>query len=171
MELLIVIAVVGILSSVVFVSVSHAKLKAKDAVVRSTARQMEKLLLLDYAETGNYFNLQICEWIPYTYTCSDAPFQGGYAEDFRKLCEQLMLYADPGGFAMAKFWSCNAVDNDQKYSITTFLNTGGSEQLCVGSGGLSESSTNWWNSTINGSSIEANPARWGESPAGCYYNP
>lgn len=53
-ELLIVIAIIGILASIVLVSLSSARLKAKDASIISSANSMMQMIQINSIETGEY---------------------------------------------------------------------------------------------------------------------
>jgi prepilin-type N-terminal cleavage/methylation domain-containing protein len=57
-ELLTVISIIGLLSSVVYSSLQSSKLKAKDAAVRAGVRELAKLMELEYSDTGSYAGLQ-----------------------------------------------------------------------------------------------------------------
>jgi prepilin-type N-terminal cleavage/methylation domain-containing protein len=71
-ELLVVISIIGVLSSVVMASMNIAKLKAKDAAVKSALAQMELLLHQEYADTGTYRRLQAKNWNDgYTFNCDN----------------------------------------------------------------------------------------------------
>lgn len=54
-ELLIVIAIIGILSSVILVSMGNARGKAKDASIISSANSLMKAAQVSSLSTGNYF--------------------------------------------------------------------------------------------------------------------
>ena len=62
----------------------------------------------------------------------------------------------------------NSVSNSTKYSIMSVLSNG--KWFCLGSSGVSNN-VYYWRSQTDSSDISSFPARWGESPIGCYYNP
>lgn len=61
-ELLVVVSIISLLSSVVFASVSAAKSKTQDAVIISDMEQIENLLALEYSDQKNYDSLQNGLW-------------------------------------------------------------------------------------------------------------
>lgn len=71
-ELLIVIAIIGILAGVVLVSTSAGRGKAKDAAIMSTANSMMKAIQAESIATGNYSNYDK-GWIIVTTPCSGLP--------------------------------------------------------------------------------------------------
>ncbi len=54
MELLVVIAIIGVLSAIILVSLSSAKVKARDARRMTDLQQIQRALELYYAENGTY---------------------------------------------------------------------------------------------------------------------
>lgn len=61
-ELLLVIAIIGILSSVVLASLNSARSKARDAKIKSTMQQMRNQAELFYAKYGSYHGTNSVGW-------------------------------------------------------------------------------------------------------------
>ena len=53
-ELLVVIAIIGILASIVMVSLSTARNKAKDTAIKAALSELRSAAELDYDTNGNY---------------------------------------------------------------------------------------------------------------------
>jgi prepilin-type N-terminal cleavage/methylation domain-containing protein len=59
-ELLVVISIIGILSSVVFASLSSARKRARDAIRKSDLAQIGKALEINYMKNGSYTTPENC---------------------------------------------------------------------------------------------------------------
>ncbi len=101
-ELLVVIAIIGILASIVLVSLSGARNKAKDARIQSDMAQIRVVAETLYASSTSYTGL--CGEANYTTLKDDIVKQNG-------------------GTAPA----CH--DSDDSYCVSAVLNTGGT--ICV----------------------------------------
>ena len=62
LELLVVISIIGLLSSIVVTSLSSAKQKAKVSLFISELRQMRSLMDLEHGATGSYIGLRSNAW-------------------------------------------------------------------------------------------------------------
>lgn len=149
-ELLVVIAIIGLLAAVIVVALNNARSKARDAAIRSSAVEFQKLLELEFNETGSYGNLQYTgtdpfnAWIPNT-PC-DSSFSGTYADQARAICKVLVANAIPSQWGDGwRLYVGNGVDTVKKYSLMVSLNNG--QFLCIGSSGMSDktpSQTTYW---------------------------
>ncbi len=153
-ELLVVIGVIGVLAGIILASLSSARNKAKDAALAISIKEMEKLLQLEYSETGSYAALQPNTWFPVSTACNSA-FSGNYAASARVICTDIIAKAsnwyNGGNY---RLWLGNATSQSTRYSIMIGLNVGGNKFLCTGSSGRSETT---------------DTAGW--SGVGCYGNP
>lgn len=157
-ELMVVIAIIGLLSSVILASLVSARLKGRDSKIKQQLTQMRNIIELDYTEVnpGSFTNLQTGTWYSTAAQCNAATFAGNYATKAREICLAIVGASSnsfPGGTGM--FYVGNSISVSTSYSIMAFLpykNT----FYCVGSGGL-VSDTN------------AAGAPWTQS--GCYANP
>ena len=129
-ELLIVIAIIGILSAVVLSSLGTAREKARDARRLSEVKDMTKLLIVE-SDTGNVVLTGCTIADALTTTCTGP---GGVVS--------FSNYADPSGSATA----CSSASTEAcAYSISTELGAAGAGtedfQICFylenGAGGLS----------------------------------
>jgi prepilin-type N-terminal cleavage/methylation domain-containing protein len=98
-ELMVVIAIIGLLSSVILVSLKTAKNKARDAAVLTSIQQFKTLFALDYSNTGNYANLQPDDYgairgylteVTSLAECTSKDFRGEYANQARTLCQNIL---------------------------------------------------------------------------------
>ncbi len=97
-ELMVVIAIIGLLSSVVLASLGNTKLRAKDSAVKQVVAQMRNILATQYAENPNnpaYFTAA-AGWVIYnggtTNECATdftAGFTAANATSLTALCNQL----------------------------------------------------------------------------------
>jgi len=163
-ELLVVIAIIGILASIVLVSLINVRYKAKNAVIKTEINQLSKLLELEYADSGSYNNLQKYFIVPDQGACNKLEIAGGYGGNYRDqaiaLCEKIIATApsiDPDyQFLMAHG---SLEDPDNKYSIMVTLwalSSSSPNYYCVGSSGNSEGFTYAFNTV---------------STTGCYWEP
>lgn len=154
-ELLVVVAIIGTLASVVLVNLNDSRKKGKDGAIKSQLKEFEKLLVLEYEESGSYANLQPDTWFPDT-PCNSA-FSGNHAVQARDMCAKLVALAGSwGGWGNPySFYLGNITSNADKYSMMVPLNSK-EAFFCVGSSGSSD--------TENGETFIF-------SATGCYDNP
>lgn len=88
-ELMVVIAIIGLLASIVLASLSTARGKAKDTAILHEINQLATLAELEYSENKSYTNLQK-GWVPLSNTCATIPFTGNYATQARKICDDII---------------------------------------------------------------------------------
>ncbi len=153
-ELLIVIAIIGILASVVLVSLSGAKTKSMVASNESEARQLANLFHLEFTETGSYNALLANAWLPNSYNCTSIPVSGNYAAEYRKICTSINDRL--GSVSSSYNWLVGNGGVNGTFSImvktSPAAGTGG-DWFCIGSSGR----------TYRGPYNSSGP--------GCYYNP
>lgn len=144
-ELLVVIAIIGVLSSVVLASLNSARMRARDAAVKSGARQLATLMALQFSDSMTYAPLQ-SGWDYTAADCSNS-FSGTYATNARAICTDIVENGD------ALYTGTNG-DMINRFSIMARLPGNGGLYFCLGSsGGVS----------TNGNSPWTQP--------GCYANP
>lgn len=161
LELLVVIAVIGLLAGVVLIVVGNARNKAKDVAVIKSIKQFEILLQQEYTDTGSYAGLQGIATTFYTPDDCDTVFgvsQSRYATDATNVCKNILENTYAFTLGHLRFNQLS-----QKYSISTSLNTPIyyygyplGHDYCVGSSG-----------TFNGSSMLNN----NQTKKGCLNNP
>jgi len=139
-ELLIVIAIIGLLASIVLVSVTAARNKAKDARIKSDVAQFKTLLALEYNDTESYLGLQPNNaWINRDATCDNIAFSStNYTVKARILCNDIYNNtAKKSGDAILYFGvqaKASPFVPKENYSIMVYLNSG--KMYCTGSSGL-----------------------------------
>lgn len=161
-ELLIVIAIIGLLSSLILASLSSARAKAKDSTIQQSALQLRTVMVEEFASTGSYTAVKSGgNWKAEATTCTQAEFSGTYAADGYKLCGSIMrsYTSGIGCGANCLYFITTSPDATDKFSILAYLpglsdSTGVAQYLCVGSSGkTSIGPVNGW----TGSGCWANP--------------
>lgn len=155
-ELLVVIAIIGILATVVITSLGGARNKGKDAKIKQSILELQKLAELEFSLTGSYINLQPNLWFPAN-SC-DASFAGTYAVQARKLCNEIVnnasdFYISPNQY---NFYAGNSVNVSTRYSFMGALYSGNQSSgdfFCAGYSGKTPNAATTWVGT------------------GCYFNP
>jgi prepilin-type N-terminal cleavage/methylation domain-containing protein len=153
-ELLIVIAIIGILASVVLVSLSGAKTKSFIAANEAEAQQLANLFHLEFTETGSYNNLISNSWVPLSNTCASIPVSGNYAAEYRKICNSINNRL--GSDSTTYNWLVGNGGVNGTFSImvkTSPAASTGGDWYCIGSSGR----------TYRGS--------YNPNQTGCYSNP
>lgn len=131
-ELLVVIAIIALLSSIVITNLASARLKSRDAALRSQANAMRNLLELNRSDYGDYFNLWTTSgWAPSPTSCGGYG-SGTYRPQARDVCDSIVKNSD-GDY---RFYIGVASGDRTKYSIMTWLPFK-QKFLCVGSNGVS----------------------------------
>lgn len=136
-ELLVVISIIGLLSSVVFASLSSAKNKAKDALIKSSMDELVKLAELEFSDNGSYANMQPSSWISVGATCS-AFVGGNYKTQANNICTKITQTGTVGIKNLGtnyQFWAGNYYSNSTQYSFMAGLTDG--SYYCVGISGKS----------------------------------
>lgn len=163
-ELLMVIAIIGILSSVVLASLRTARLKAADSTVRQEALQLRTLMEQERTETGTYTSLKAGGgWKNAGSTCTAASFgTSQFATKASEVCTKLVAASTGSGGCTTNcvfFQTTGPSNSHEKYSIMAYLpgastDAGSAKYLCVGSSG---------NQSVS------NGSPWTDD--GCYQNP
>lgn len=156
-ELLVVMAIISLLSSIIITTVSSGRNKAKDGKLRQEMSQFENLAALNYADYGSYCQIQYA-WIPYNGSCATAfPNTYNYGAEAQKLCNDIIQNSadDPVLYPVygnqLKLYNNTTTGCATSYSFMTYLNSG--KWYCMGSSGRKGEYT----------SYSGNP--------GCYDNP
>lgn len=171
-ELLLVISIVALLSSILMTSFATGRGRAKDAAVKRQLTEMRSLMAREFSDVGNYSNLKAngAAKTPGT-TCSvgagATQLKGTYATNFKNACDSLIRI--PGAscrFDGAASGTCLEFNrplvasdpNHQKFSLVAFLPEESRVQgqnmfLCMGSNGRTSIS----NSSLNGAGCPNDP--------------
>lgn len=129
-ELLVVIAIIGVLSSVVLASLNSARLRARDAAVKSGVRQLATLMHLEYNETGSYAALQ-SGWENVVGDCANS-FSGTYATNARQMCVDIVENINTTN----ALYTGNNVSLSTTFSVMGRMPSNG-HYFCIGSSGRS----------------------------------
>lgn len=161
-ELLMVIAIIGLLSTVVLGSLKTAQQRAADSKVIQQARELRTVMELERNETGVYTGIKSGGgWKAAGGTCSSG-FSGSYATQAQTICNALVeATGNNCGSNCVYFANVTGVPTspDQRpnyFTITAYLPSSNT-YLCLGSSGGSSDDTPY-------------PAdNWARE--GCYANP
>ncbi len=154
-ELLIVIAIIGILASVVLVSLNSARAKAKDATIIAAANSMMKAAQFSYLSIGSYAGYMFAFWNSNA-TSSDCNSSTSFdslptAEraNMKAVCGKIVdtISGAPSNHEVwAVFWTGGVggapvrAQGYIKYSIITYL-PGKNTFYCIGSNGRTSMTT------------------------------
>lgn len=136
-ELLIVVAIIGIIASIILASLTQARTNARQKAIIAEARQMVVLMGREYTDNGSYSPLQIAGWIGSSTTnCAGRGFTGAYASELIRLCESI---ASKLGNVTFQMYIGNSISSANNYSIMVKLDptsgTTGIPFFCIGSSG------------------------------------
>ena len=141
-EFLVTISIISLLSSIVFTALSGAKAKAKDALIKQEFSELEKLMMLNYNDYGDYCYLQAQvdhAWAPVDVGADcDASFSdlGIYKTQAKNICKKI---TDNASGTSQKLYTRTASglnppkDCNTSYSFMAILNDG--NIYCMGSSG------------------------------------
>lgn len=137
-ELMVVIAIIGMMSSVVLASLNSARAKGRDAAIKSAVKQYAVLMELNHSTYGTYAQLQ-AGWDYTPANCNDS-FSGSFAAKAREICVNIV-----GNNSGAGFHTGNNVSYATHFSVMARL-ASQATYVCVGGrGGYSDTETgdNW----------------------------
>ncbi len=158
-ELMVVIAIIGMLASTVLASLSNARANARDAAIKQQLRSMAQAAEMHRNTNGDY-NLQT-GWVgnigATNPTCATETFTGPQAATFRSLCEGIARNISISTESILHI-GVNGVtfDINRTYALMTRLNSG--DFFCIGSSGR----------TYEG---PMNPGTGNWTGSGCFNNP
>lgn len=143
-ELMVVVGIIGILSSIVLSSLQTARLKAADSAVRQEATQLRNLMEQERTNSGSYKPIKDGGyWKSKGDTCSSG-FSGQFASQASQICAKLVSASTGSGGCTTNcvyFQTAGSPNSHEKYSIAAYLpgasaDAGGSARyLCIGSSG------------------------------------
>lgn len=151
LELLVVVAIIGLLTSIIVASLDSSRTKAKDSLIMSELRQFETLLGLEYSESKNYAKLQTTggSFVTSNSGCDTAfpapPTGSIYYAKAREICKVVIFnsphYTDGTSWGFIADTVTNmGVPQDDKYSIMATINDsppGIGTYFCIGMSGTS----------------------------------
>jgi prepilin-type N-terminal cleavage/methylation domain-containing protein len=158
-EVMLVIAIIGLLVSVVMSNLRDARESARDTAITQQVRTMTNIFEYERNKVGTYqnYDIGIIGNNGLTDTCADKNFQGEFEAKLLELCQG--IEDQQRGFESNSTIIISvdgAMQNGNHFSIMTQLNNG--DWYCVGSNG----------GTYNG---PPNPGNGNWMGPGCYANP
>ncbi len=141
-----VVAIIGMLSSIVLASMRTARLKAADASIREQATQLRTILELERSDTGTYTGVKNGgAWRAAGAVCSG--FTGSHAAKGKEICDAILRQTT--GCTDCLFFRTTSPDSATSFSIMAYLpgasaDAGNPRWLCIGSSGAqSVTAGNW----------------------------
>lgn len=139
-ELLIVIAIIGILSSVILVKLVGGKEKARDAAIMKSANSLMKLAQIDSLATGNYNAWRMpagaMAWIANEGQCETRLASVPNAANAIEACKNIIRNVGDAGFAGAEATNKMYIWNGSTVRLTIMVALPGAKKFyCVGSNG------------------------------------
>lgn len=131
-ELIVVIAIISVLSSIALTSLDIARNKAKDSTIRTSVNQMRTLMEQEFLINKNYTALQSSSWRSTAADCNSG-FSGTYATNATNICKKLI--ADTrlvGGFPGSLWIGPGRSGSSNTYTIMVYL-PGSAKYYCAGS--------------------------------------
>ena len=141
-ELLMVVAIIGMLSTIILGSLRTASLRASDSALQREAIEFRNLMELERSDSGTYTRLKAAGWKPNQSACS-AGYSGPYAARATAICNAVVqkggapCQAGGGCLYTGTLSPANPVD---KYTVMVYLpgestRAGVTTWFCVGSSG------------------------------------
>ena len=170
-ELMVVIAIIGLLSSIVIVAVNQARLKSRDSTIQQQTRELAKLFELQYRESQNYSALAAGLSTDTTQTGTAAAscesttagvsYTGPFATKAIEICKAIINAQESAGVsAYLRVGGNLGSPAGQKFSVTARKASVSNEFFCYGTGGKNSEGI---------ADPDGNGTSW-ESP-GCQANP
>ena len=166
-ELLVVISIIGLLSSVIFASLATARLKARDSSVISEIQQLRNLMHLEYSDNGSYANMQGGWILDDTYDCDITRFpstsgvpNSKYATKAIEICNRVKASTLTSGQRLFIGAVSNTVTSvtGASFSIIGRLPSGsGNDYFCAGHNGLTSRGV-----PGSGATLWINPGCWAD---------
>lgn len=166
-ELLVVISIIGLLSSVIFASLATARNKSKDSAIISEVLQLRNLMHLEYSDTGSYAGLQGGWILDDTYNCDITRFpstsgtpNSKYATKAIEICNKIKTETSSSGQRLFIGAVSNAVTTvtGASFSIIGKLPSGsGNDHFCAGHNGKTSRGV-----PGSGATLWINPGCWAD---------
>lgn len=135
-ELLIVIAIIGILASIVLVNLSSARTKAKDAAIISSANAIMKAAQINSLSSGDYSLYKITQD-----TCSSYSASTPNRSSMVDACNSIITNSGTAGSQFKLWMNSWGGANRVKFSVLAWL-PGKQKYYCIGSNGGTSMETN-----------------------------
>ncbi len=154
-----VVAIIGILSSIVLSAMREARLKAADAAILQEAQQLRNLMEQERSHTGSYAGIKNGgAWKPQSGCTGFTSSQ--FSTNASQVCQRLLNAVAPFCSSSCLYFQTTNPNTTERYSIMAYLpyqslKAGAARFLCLGSSG---------NATTT-----SDGAAWTED--GCYQNP
>jgi prepilin-type N-terminal cleavage/methylation domain-containing protein len=151
-ELMMVLAIIGMLASIILATLNYNRFRARDAAIMTSTLQFAKLYEFNVLDHSSYAQL-MSGWDGTSANCADSFASSQHVTKARELCSYIV--AQQGELGGNRFYTgvAPAFTNTQFFSVMAWL-PGAQRYFCVGSSGRTSFTTaGVWNA------------------AGCYNNP
>ncbi len=154
-ELMVVISIIGMLSSVVLASVNNARFRSRDIALQGYMKQIANLMALERTESSNFSNLNR-GWVD---TCNPVPaWSGRYNSEIQRIC-QIMITMTEGTLQLVYIGAPQS-SNNSSYTIMARMPyqsrlAGANRYACLGANG--KTSTNSLPGTWTGDGCWSDP--------------
>jgi prepilin-type N-terminal cleavage/methylation domain-containing protein len=144
-ELVIVVAIIGLLAAIVLSSLNISRDKGYDAAIKSNLKNVKSQSEIVYANFGCYTNAGNCSGLP-SFPAGVCPSSGSDSSIFSELIISAQLATARNAAGGGGFESCASVAGGAGWAVAVTLKTDNKQAWCVDSEGTAKQISNGTNS-------------------------